>query len=397
MSDIVYFENSSVLPIEAITTMGINVKENDNAIGYFGTGLKYAIAVLLRHNQKIEIRTDGKWYTFGTQPTEIRDKTFDIVTMNGEPLGFTTELGKNWKLWMAFRELYSNCMDEGGRNHAISAFGTPDETTVVCVEGEEFYDIYLNQERYVIDPQDNSFDTDCENFQIWRPEEPVLEEHLHLFYKGIRAYDLPKPSLFIYNIKSQQELTEDRFLAQIWWIRYLLTKEVIRSNDPDFIEGILFAGPEYWEHELNFADLKTDMYSKTFMDVLKANLTNIGINKTAVQYYKFWVHRDPAANYISFTVGENDNISRAQNILLAGGYPMLQHDVRFFESDGEKVSFGQDSVIYLCRSFADKDPTEIAEHLLSAYYQLTEEAMQEDFQRILLQKIVQLCKGKQDE
>ena len=42
------FHSPTILPIEAATTMGVSVKESDNAIGKFGTGLKYAIAGVLR-------------------------------------------------------------------------------------------------------------------------------------------------------------------------------------------------------------------------------------------------------------------------------------------------------------------------------------------------------------
>jgi hypothetical protein len=31
-----------------------------------------------------------------------------------ERLGFTTHLGSHWEMWQVFRELYSNCLDEGG-------------------------------------------------------------------------------------------------------------------------------------------------------------------------------------------------------------------------------------------------------------------------------------------
>jgi hypothetical protein len=48
MSAIVVFENPGEIDAAAIRTFGVSVKEGENPIGFFGTGLKYAIAILLR-------------------------------------------------------------------------------------------------------------------------------------------------------------------------------------------------------------------------------------------------------------------------------------------------------------------------------------------------------------
>ena len=110
----VYFSNNEELDPISITTFGINAKNNDSAIGYFGTGLKYAIAIILREGCKIAINSCGNSYKFSLKEQTIRGKSFSVICMNGNPLGFTTELGKNWELWMAYRELHCNTLDEGG-------------------------------------------------------------------------------------------------------------------------------------------------------------------------------------------------------------------------------------------------------------------------------------------
>lgn len=52
----VIFENPGEIDPRMISTFGVNVKENDSAIGFFGTGLKYAIAILLRNHHRISIQ-----------------------------------------------------------------------------------------------------------------------------------------------------------------------------------------------------------------------------------------------------------------------------------------------------------------------------------------------------
>ena len=52
----VIFENPGVLDERTLFTMGINVKENPDAIGTFGTGLKYALSIILRMGGRIIIQ-----------------------------------------------------------------------------------------------------------------------------------------------------------------------------------------------------------------------------------------------------------------------------------------------------------------------------------------------------
>ena len=97
----IVFENPSEIDIRSISTFGVSVKEGDNPIGFFGTGLKYAIAVLLRTNHGITIQSGETVVEFGTRRESVRGQDFDFITMsiNGAaplPMGFTTELGKTW-------------------------------------------------------------------------------------------------------------------------------------------------------------------------------------------------------------------------------------------------------------------------------------------------------------
>jgi hypothetical protein len=95
-SRFVVFRNRGLIDVRAITTFGVSAKDpcNSNPIGYFGTGLKYAIAVLLRNDIPITIHSGLDTYAFEARRDVIRSKTFDMVYMNDSPIGFTTDLGK---------------------------------------------------------------------------------------------------------------------------------------------------------------------------------------------------------------------------------------------------------------------------------------------------------------
>ena len=56
MSPAVVHVTKGKLDLRSLSTFGLNAKPNTtNPIGYFGTGMKYAIAVLLRKHVSIEM------------------------------------------------------------------------------------------------------------------------------------------------------------------------------------------------------------------------------------------------------------------------------------------------------------------------------------------------------
>ena len=71
----------------------------------------------------------------------MRGKSFDFIVMDGpgagHRLGFTTHLGAHWAMWQVFREIYSNCLDEGGTMTEGSVLPAEGFTTII-VEGAAF-------------------------------------------------------------------------------------------------------------------------------------------------------------------------------------------------------------------------------------------------------------------
>ena len=141
----VTFHNSTALDPKAFRLMGISVKEEDS-IGLFGTGLKYAIATILRLGDSIEIESNGETFKFGKTKTDFRGEELDVVTCNGEELAFTTSLGKLWEPWMAYRELFSNALDEGGG----ATDGEIDAITKIRVSGSVIPAVHAEKDKYFL-------------------------------------------------------------------------------------------------------------------------------------------------------------------------------------------------------------------------------------------------------
>jgi hypothetical protein len=107
--------NQGILDLNSLLLMGASTKQDQpDAIGKYGTGWKYALATLLRNGIDIEIYSGGDRIAIDTRPVTMRDNHFDMVTINGKDSHFTTNMGPDWKVWMAIREIFCNAIDEGG-------------------------------------------------------------------------------------------------------------------------------------------------------------------------------------------------------------------------------------------------------------------------------------------
>ena len=243
MSNVVSFQNAGLIEIAAITTLGINAKEGDDAIGYFGTGLKYAIAAILRTGQRIVIYRGLEAYEFKTVSTDVRNKSFDIVYMNGQPLGFTTRLGVNWEQWMLFRELESNTRDEKGVTHGRFIEPAEGHTTIV-VTGQEFYNEYLNRDRIFINTT-----------PLYRTQYVEVHEGAGngIYYRGVLVQGTKEPTQFRYNILSELTLTEDRTVKYSWAVPHVLMPAICQMNSTDFWEDALYDSKGHYEASIEFS------------------------------------------------------------------------------------------------------------------------------------------------
>ena len=199
-----YFCNNGEFNVTAMLTFGVSAKEGTDPFGKFGTGFKYAVAVILRGGGKIRVHSKGTDYEFSTKKETIRDKEFDVVYMNGQNAGFTTHFGINWEPWMAFRELYCNMKDEDGELIVEKGFlsrNTKKWDTYVEVEWDAMNTAYLEIDKYFLtsEPVTSS---------------PTVEIHEGpsnvVFYQGVKVYDLGKPARYTYNFLKGIDLTEER-------------------------------------------------------------------------------------------------------------------------------------------------------------------------------------------
>lgn len=266
----VYFANEGAIDLDAIRVMGVSVKESNSPIGYFGTGLKFAIATLLRSSHSVELRTGGVRYVFSKRETTIRGKVFDRVHMNDEPLPFTTELGKNWVVWQAYRELHSNMLDEKG---VVSDRELQDDVVFV-VSGAEFQNCYQDR---------RSIFLETAPLEVLSGVEVHAGETNFVYYRGVRAMRLVDKLSHTYNLTKAMELTEDRTLKSLWEVEYALETTLPTTKSREFAEKLVdggrpLAGAKFWDTSLNFNLCGSP--SPEFLEVLRRHRTNFTVGST---------------------------------------------------------------------------------------------------------------------
>lgn len=330
------FCTPGAIDLQAAFTFGISAKENENPIGYFGTGLKYAIATLLRTGHKISLITGGDRHEFTRESYEHRGKSFELVCLDGKSLNFTTELGKNWEIWMAFRELHSNTLDEKGTttDKPPHLCNNHHDATIIEVEGPGIETAFAERTKVF-----------CSGVIVAENDKVKIRhgQSAFLYYRGVRAMTLQKPSMFTYDIQTKQTLTEDRTFAYSWSAEADLKMAIASIDDPDFLRTILSSAPkESFEFGINFEGAEP---SHAFLEVAEESFRSEFLNPSARRLMKKHRtgHEEPE---IELDVIQKKQLERAINFLTRIGFEVTRYPVKVCELHGP-LAQAKNGTIYL--------------------------------------------------
>lgn len=260
----VYFKNKGEIDILAVTTFGVSVKD-DSAIGFFGTGLKMAISVILRLGGNIVVYSGEHKHTFSTEKQEVRGKEFEFIYMDGERLGFTTQNAKTWEPWMAVREILCNCKDEGGV-YSTEKTSPEEGFTLIEVDCQEFFSAFNNRSDFLLEGRVPFLNDD--DIEIYKGSSSSL------YYKGVKVFESNKPYLFTYNLKGSVQLTEDRTLKyEHYENNYSLARKILEQKNMEFIRGIINCGEKFAEFHLGYdAGEPSELFSQELLAAKTINL-----------------------------------------------------------------------------------------------------------------------------
>jgi hypothetical protein len=232
------FHNPGTIDHRAFTMLGLSAKEGDKSkkIGFFGTGFKYALAVLLREAQYVQIVSAGDVYTFSIGEEDFRGKKHSFISCHLEREGettktfelpYTTHLGHNWSLWQAYRELYTNALDESGGVMYVDDFTThayemqAEHNVYVYVVGAEFEEVYNGRDKYFLNPSITAIVSDS----VLRAVDKKKDSDNVVYYKGMyTGTKLSRESFLTYDYIATVALTEDRTIKDTWYIEHQLVE-----------------------------------------------------------------------------------------------------------------------------------------------------------------------------
>jgi len=205
--------NKGLIEKEALTLVGASSKRDGEYIGMFGSGNKYALAYFLRNGYEVTIYSGREEISLDTQPTNFRGHNFDVIYVNGQQTSITTQMGYDWQLWQALRELYANAQDEGMLYFDMVDEINPEEgsTHLYISVTQEIEDFMFNLNDYIA--YDKTVVFENEVGKIYKKH----SDKTCIYRKGIRCYETKKPSIFDYDF-NDVEINESRIAQHSWEI-----------------------------------------------------------------------------------------------------------------------------------------------------------------------------------
>jgi hypothetical protein len=300
----VCFHTNTEIDERSWSVMGMHAKETNDPVGLFGTGLKYSLCIILRSGHEIEIYSGDKHYVFGLTKTEFRGKEFEQVTCNGETLPFTTEYGKNWTMEGAYRELVSNCMDEGGIHFAGSKV---EGGTSIVVRGKEFHSMLERHNDIFLGDREPIYSTN--SVDIYKGAGTI-------FYKGVKV-GVVENAMHSYLMKDHLSITEDRTMAGDYTVRYSLGRAVAQQITDEKLLRAFMTRKGGFESNIDWEWDWSETALKVGKQLWKESPTSMG-NKCRVAF-KARV-KDADVEHVDMTPLQEKAVTKAIEFLQKAGY-----------------------------------------------------------------------------
>lgn len=230
-----------LIDVEAFTLIGASTKrDNENLIGFYGSGNKHAIATLLKKGIDFKVFSGENEIKFTTVPKEFRGKQFDVILVNGQETSLTTTMGGNdWDSAFApIREIYSNAMDEDkdATLKRVTNINPEHGYTKFFIEmTEDVKHFYNNIHLYFCNHNPKVLYSDGKNSIF----ENTDSGNIRIFRRGILSHlDETKKSVFHYNIHDI-DINESRVIKYVWQIENRVEKILKKVTDPEIINTLL--------------------------------------------------------------------------------------------------------------------------------------------------------------
>jgi hypothetical protein len=190
--------NQGLLEAKLIPLMGGTTKKGDVfKIGQFGTGLKYALAFLVRNKVQFKIFVGEAEVLIDSKKELIQGQEFDIIYINNERTSITAQMGFDWNPWMIIREIWCNALDEGEAKKEIvlEPSGEANRTSFLIEMNIEFAKVWQDWTKYFVQEFEPLYED--KRFAIYSGG-----DKLRLYKQGILIHEGESKSVFAYDIKN---------------------------------------------------------------------------------------------------------------------------------------------------------------------------------------------------
>jgi hypothetical protein len=229
--------NNGVIDEKSLTLFGASTKRGDNSkIGFFGSGLKYAIAVLLREKIDFKIFSGLEEIKISTVKEKFRDEEFDVIEVNDKKTNFTTQMGPEWLPWFSIREIYCNALDEVGAKIGVAnkAKGELGKTNIYVTFDEKISEIFNNWGNYFSEKREDLIQdiAATKNDYMVKGYTKLFigSEDFIVYRKGVQCYFKKGiKSLYHYDL-SWIEINESRVIKNTFDIDYHMPKALENAS-----------------------------------------------------------------------------------------------------------------------------------------------------------------------
>lgn len=255
MKKYILIQNDGEIESNSFELIGASTKRSqEGKIGFFGSGLKYSIAYMMRNKIDFKIFSGEQELSFTTNDEQLKDQCFQRISINGIRTSYTTTMGPTWKEdWFVLREIYCNALDEGAcmivkETEIVSASAGKTriyiELTEALADVSNSWDNYFADEREPIFFAENihtSFLGHDDGKYITEQKVSVYKKTRGIMYrKGIRVYD-NKHWQFDYNF-DRVNINEDRTAKSPNGIQYAILDLAAKFINEDYIKTVLRSG-----------------------------------------------------------------------------------------------------------------------------------------------------------
>jgi hypothetical protein len=251
-------QNNKTCPVDRFLVLGLTTsRDNDNAIGQFGSGSKHAVFTLLRAGLEVVIYPGQSEIRFKTK-TKISGgheyhQIYAIVDGEEQSMNVALDFGElDWKneIDMAMRELVANAIDSSDSIYDVM-ISCGDYTPSPC-ENKTTVFVKANQEvkDYIADLDNRFLQFDGNEYKEGQIITKENEDKVRFYHKGVFVRFGDTNSLFDYNFGDDIKIDESRNLDNVSMASAVAGYLSKSSHHLYSILKILNSNKSYYETEL---------------------------------------------------------------------------------------------------------------------------------------------------